>query len=148
MFREAVATSSSAPRIPAAHAESVTGAQIRPPLRSRRDDRLGRSQDVQEPRGIWSRVQTAGSAGWSRRRSAWGLLSGHYRGRPVWSDAVLDEAQQRLQRWREATALPAGPAADDVIGRLRGYPADDLDTPKALAAVDGWATDALTLRRT
>jgi len=73
-----------------------------------------------------------------------GLLSGHYREDRFWSDAVLDEAQQRLQRWREATALPAGPAGDDVIGRLRTYLADDLDTPKALAAIDGWATDALT----
>lgn len=72
-----------------------------------------------------------------------GLLSGHYRDDRFWSDAVLDEAQQRLQRWREATALPAGPAADDAIGRLRRYLADDLDTPKALAAIDGWVTDAL-----
>ncbi|HNA51798.1 MAG TPA: hypothetical protein PK594_13170, partial [Mycobacterium sp.] len=31
----------------------------------------------------------------------------------------------------------------DVIGRVRRYLADDLDTPKALAAVDGWVTDAL-----
>jgi L-cysteine:1D-myo-inositol 2-amino-2-deoxy-alpha-D-glucopyranoside ligase len=30
-----------------------------------------------------------------------------------------------------------------VIGRLRRYLADDLDTPKALAAVDGWTTDAV-----
>ncbi|HRD14003.1 MAG TPA: cysteine--1-D-myo-inosityl 2-amino-2-deoxy-alpha-D-glucopyranoside ligase, partial [Mycobacterium sp.] len=40
-------------------------------------------------------------------------------------------------------ALPAGPDATDVIGRVRRYLADDLDTPKALAAVDGWITDAL-----
>ena len=39
-------------------------------------------------------------------------------------------------------ALPAGPDADDVIARLRQYLADDLDTPKALAALDGWTTDA------
>ena len=31
----------------------------------------------------------------------------------------------------------------DLIARLRRYLADDLDTPKALAALDGWATDAL-----
>ncbi|MGO8771578.1 MAG: cysteine--1-D-myo-inosityl 2-amino-2-deoxy-alpha-D-glucopyranoside ligase, partial [Mycobacterium sp.] len=49
----------------------------------------------------------------------------------------------RLQRWRTATALPAGPDAADVIARVRRYLADDLNTPKALAAVDGWATDAL-----
>lgn len=73
-----------------------------------------------------------------------GLLSGHYREDRDWSDPILEEAQQRMQRWRDATALPAGPASGDVIGRLRRYLADDLDTPKALAAVDGWATDALT----
>jgi L-cysteine:1D-myo-inositol 2-amino-2-deoxy-alpha-D-glucopyranoside ligase len=72
-----------------------------------------------------------------------GLLAGHYRSDRSWSDAVLDEANARLQRWRSAAALPAGPDAGDVIGRLRQYLADDLDTPKALAAVDGWVTDAL-----
>jgi L-cysteine:1D-myo-inositol 2-amino-2-deoxy-alpha-D-glucopyranoside ligase len=57
---------------------------------------------------------------------------------------VLDEAQARLERWRSATSLPAGPDASDVVARLRRYLADDLDTPKAIAALDGWATDALT----
>ena len=44
---------------------------------------------------------------------------------------MLDEADARLQRWRTATALPAGPDAADVIARVRRYLADDLDTPKA-----------------
>jgi L-cysteine:1D-myo-inositol 2-amino-2-deoxy-alpha-D-glucopyranoside ligase len=57
---------------------------------------------------------------------------------------VLAEAHVRLQRWRDATALQAGPDAGDVIASVRRYLADDLDTPKALAALDGWATDALT----
>jgi L-cysteine:1D-myo-inositol 2-amino-2-deoxy-alpha-D-glucopyranoside ligase len=30
-----------------------------------------------------------------------------------------------------------------VTARVRQYLADDLDTPKALAALDGWTTDAL-----
>ena len=72
-----------------------------------------------------------------------GLLSGHYRSGRFWSDEVLAEATARLQRWRKAAALPAGPEATDLIGRLRRYLADDLDSPKALAAVDGWVTDAL-----
>ncbi|MEI6251342.1 MAG: cysteine--1-D-myo-inosityl 2-amino-2-deoxy-alpha-D-glucopyranoside ligase [Mycobacteriaceae bacterium] len=72
-----------------------------------------------------------------------GLLSGHYRSDRFWSDEVLAEATARLGRWRTATALPAGPDAADLIGRLRRYLADDLDSPKALAAVDGWVTDAL-----
>jgi L-cysteine:1D-myo-inositol 2-amino-2-deoxy-alpha-D-glucopyranoside ligase len=72
-----------------------------------------------------------------------GLLAGHYRADRSWSDQVLDEANRRLHRWRTATALPAGPDASDVLARVRQYLADDLDTPKALAALDGWATDAL-----
>jgi len=72
-----------------------------------------------------------------------GLLAGHYRSDRFWNDDVLAEANTRLQRWRTAMSMPAGPDAADVIGRLRRYLADDLDTPKALAAVDGWVTDAL-----
>lgn len=73
-----------------------------------------------------------------------GLFAGHYREDRFWSPAVLDEAQQRLHRWRSATALDAAPDAADVISRVRRYLADDLDTPKALAALDGWTTDALS----
>ena len=72
-----------------------------------------------------------------------GLLAGHYRADRLWSPQVLDEAIARLHRWRAAAALPDGPDASDVVARVRGYLADDLDTPKAIAALDGWATDAL-----
>ncbi len=72
-----------------------------------------------------------------------GLLAGHYRTDRFWTDAVLSEAIARLRRWRSATTLASGPDAADLIGRVRRYLADDLDTPKALAAVDGWVTDAL-----
>lgn len=72
-----------------------------------------------------------------------GLLAGHYRGDRYWSDQVLDDAIARLQRWRSATGLAVGPDASDVIARVRQYLADDLNTPKALAALDGWVTDAL-----
>ena len=72
-----------------------------------------------------------------------GLLAGHYRQDRFWDARILDDAEARLHRWRTAVALPAGPSADDAVARLRRYLADDLDTPKALAALDGWATDAL-----
>ncbi|MGO9154525.1 cysteine--1-D-myo-inosityl 2-amino-2-deoxy-alpha-D-glucopyranoside ligase [Mycobacterium sp.] len=72
-----------------------------------------------------------------------GLLAGHYRADRFWSPQVLDEAIARLHRWRVAIALPAGPDATDVVARVRGYLADDLDTPKVIAALDGWVTDAL-----
>lgn len=73
-----------------------------------------------------------------------GLFAGHYRQDRFWSPAVLDEAQARLHQWRSATALTGAPDAADVVARVRRYLADDLDTPKALAALDGWATDALS----
>ncbi|WP_292975882.1 cysteine--1-D-myo-inosityl 2-amino-2-deoxy-alpha-D-glucopyranoside ligase [Mycobacterium sp.] len=72
-----------------------------------------------------------------------GLLAGHYRADREWTPQVLEDARVRLQRWRAATGLAAGPDAGDVIARVRQYLADDLDTPKALAALDGWSTDAL-----
>jgi L-cysteine:1D-myo-inositol 2-amino-2-deoxy-alpha-D-glucopyranoside ligase len=71
------------------------------------------------------------------------LLAGHYRADRDWGADVLDAATARLHRWQTATALPAAPDTADVIARLRRYLADDLDTPNALAAVDGWVTDAL-----
>ena len=46
--------------------------------------------------------------------------------------SILADARQRIAD------------ATDVVARVRRYLADDLDTPKALAALDGWATDALS----
>jgi L-cysteine:1D-myo-inositol 2-amino-2-deoxy-alpha-D-glucopyranoside ligase len=71
-----------------------------------------------------------------------GLIADHYRTDRTWSDAVLDDARNRLSRWATATAVTAGPDAAPTIERLRQHLADDLDTPKALAAVDAWAADA------
>jgi L-cysteine:1D-myo-inositol 2-amino-2-deoxy-alpha-D-glucopyranoside ligase len=72
------------------------------------------------------------------------LFSGHYRADRPWSDALLAEAQARLAKWRKAAALSTGPSAADVVARLRDHLGDDLDTPRALAALDGWAAEALS----
>lgn len=72
-----------------------------------------------------------------------GLFAGHYRQDRMWTDAVLDQAQARLARWREAVSLASGPSATDTVARLRQHLADDLDTPKALVAVDNWAEQAI-----
>ncbi|MDY6808654.1 MAG: cysteine--1-D-myo-inosityl 2-amino-2-deoxy-alpha-D-glucopyranoside ligase [Actinomycetota bacterium] len=69
------------------------------------------------------------------------LLSEHYRGDRMWTDAVLDTARERLRRWRAAAAAPSGPDAGPTVERVRQHLADDLDTPKALAAVDAWCSD-------
>ena len=45
-----------------------------------------------------------------------GLLAGHYRSDRSWSDAVLEEADARLQRWRDRDAAARG-AGRDRCGR-------------------------------
>jgi L-cysteine:1D-myo-inositol 2-amino-2-deoxy-alpha-D-glucopyranoside ligase len=71
------------------------------------------------------------------------LLGTHYRVDREWRAADLTAAEARLDRWRRAAALPAGPDAAPVLDRVRDRLADDLDTPAALRAVDRWADEAL-----
>jgi L-cysteine:1D-myo-inositol 2-amino-2-deoxy-alpha-D-glucopyranoside ligase len=70
------------------------------------------------------------------------LLAGHWRSDRSWETELLRAAEARLAAWREAVSLDAGPAAEETVARLRTHLADDLDTPKALAAVDAWASEA------
>ena len=69
------------------------------------------------------------------------LLGHHYRSDWEWTPADLETAVARLGRWREAVAAPTGPPADAVLAGVRAALSDDLDAPKALAAVDRWAED-------
>lgn len=71
------------------------------------------------------------------------LLAGHYRTEREWTSRLLDQARDRLGRWREATARHAGPPARDTLTRMRAHLADDLDMPQALAAIDAWVDRAL-----
>ena len=72
------------------------------------------------------------------------LFADHYRADRAWTAETLGAADARLSRWREAVALPTGPAAEPVVTRLREHLTDDLDTSRALAAIDAWATEALS----
>jgi L-cysteine:1D-myo-inositol 2-amino-2-deoxy-alpha-D-glucopyranoside ligase len=71
------------------------------------------------------------------------LMSEHYRADRQWTDDALKAAHQRLALWRDATARASGPSAPAVVAAVRAALADDLDTPRALSAVDGWAEAAL-----
>ena len=66
------------------------------------------------------------------------LLGHHYRGDWGWTEADLLRAEERLGRWRAATAAPAGPPGDDVVDGLRRALTEDLDAPGALEVVDRW----------
>jgi L-cysteine:1D-myo-inositol 2-amino-2-deoxy-alpha-D-glucopyranoside ligase len=127
----------------AAHAESVTG-ERRFARHYVHAGMIGwEGHKMSKSRGNLVLVSRLRAGGVDPGAIRLGLLAGHYRADRFWSDEVLQTAQDRLQRWRAATALPAGPDAGDVIGRIRQYLADDLNTPKVLAALDGWVTDAL-----
>ncbi|MEU4641584.1 cysteine--1-D-myo-inosityl 2-amino-2-deoxy-alpha-D-glucopyranoside ligase [Micromonospora sp. NPDC023814] len=71
------------------------------------------------------------------------LMSGHYRADRTWTDELLATAQQRLARWRQAAAAPAGPSGEAFLAGVRARLADDLDSPGALVLADEWAAAAL-----
>lgn len=71
------------------------------------------------------------------------LLRHHYRTDWEWTDDQLWTAVDDIADWRRALALgagaPAGPVVEEVLAAL----ADDLDAPRATAAVDGWVRTTL-----
>ncbi len=84
-------------------------------------------------------VSTLRSAGVDPMAIRLALLA-HHHGTPwEWTDADLAGGQRRLASWRAALARPAGPSGDDVLAAVRTALTDDLDSPRALAGVDGGA---------
>lgn len=72
------------------------------------------------------------------------LFAGHYRSDRSWSEQLLGEAARRVDQWRRAVTAGAGPPGSDLVLRIRTHLADDLDTPRALAAMDAWSEETLT----
>lgn len=73
------------------------------------------------------------------------ILAHHYAADWEWTDEVLATGVARLARWRAAVSGNGGPAVDGVLAEVRAALADDLDAPRALEAVDAWASASLTL---
>lgn len=70
------------------------------------------------------------------------VFAGHYRTDRDFSDAIMDEAEARLARWREQLGGEASEAeAIAVVNELRAHLANDLDTPRALTLIDGVTGD-------
>jgi L-cysteine:1D-myo-inositol 2-amino-2-deoxy-alpha-D-glucopyranoside ligase len=71
------------------------------------------------------------------------LLRHHYRSDWEWTDAELWDSVDTVAAWRRALSLgagaPAAPVAEEVLVAL----ADDLDAPRATAAVDRWVAATL-----
>jgi L-cysteine:1D-myo-inositol 2-amino-2-deoxy-alpha-D-glucopyranoside ligase len=64
------------------------------------------------------------------------LLAHHYRLDWEWHPDDLAKAQSRLATWRTSAACSKG---DGAIDDVRAALDDDLDTPRALAAIDAAA---------
>jgi L-cysteine:1D-myo-inositol 2-amino-2-deoxy-alpha-D-glucopyranoside ligase len=75
------------------------------------------------------------------------VLAHHYRTDWTWEVSLVEEAAARLARWRgQARPVPANPArgllapgALHVMAEVRAALDDDLDTPRALDAIDAAA---------
>jgi len=72
------------------------------------------------------------------------LLAHHYRRDWDYTPDLLEAAEARLSCWREALSVNHGEPADATLAAVRAALSDDLDTRRALQAVDGWAERTLT----
>jgi L-cysteine:1D-myo-inositol 2-amino-2-deoxy-alpha-D-glucopyranoside ligase len=64
-----------------------------------------------------------------------GIVEHHYRTEWEWDEDLMPRSAKRLDAWRGA----AGGRAGDVLDEVRAALDDDLDTPRAVAAIDGAA---------
>jgi L-cysteine:1D-myo-inositol 2-amino-2-deoxy-alpha-D-glucopyranoside ligase len=86
-----------------------------------------------------SRLREAGTDPMAIRLA---LLAHHYRSDWEWTPADLTAAEVRLDSWRSAVTGTSYDAARALVTEVRAALADDLDAPRALAAVDAWAAAA------
>ncbi len=69
------------------------------------------------------------------------VLSQHYRSVDwLWTDSLLDQAEERLNLWRRAVGKGPDP---DVLEHARRSLEDDLDVPSAIDAIDNAAASGL-----
>ncbi|MDP3969473.1 MAG: cysteine--1-D-myo-inosityl 2-amino-2-deoxy-alpha-D-glucopyranoside ligase [Nocardioides sp.] len=71
------------------------------------------------------------------------LLRHHYRNDWEWTPDQLATADADLARWRSAVLPGAGAVTAPVVAVVLEALADDLDAPRAVAAIDGWADATL-----
>ena len=70
------------------------------------------------------------------------MLAHHYREDWEYTGAQLENATERLARWRRAMSAEHGPDATGMLQAVRAALAADLDAPAALSAVDAWVASA------
>lgn len=76
------------------------------------------------------------------------ILSNHYRTDWFWTQELLDDSEYRIERWRKALRVAPAGSGELLLAELRAALSQDLDAPRALAAIDAWATGALSATAT
>jgi len=71
------------------------------------------------------------------------LLRHHYRSDWEWTDDQLFDAVDTLADWRKAVALGRGAPTAPVVETVLAALAEDLDAPRAVAAVQAWVDATL-----
>ncbi|MDE9366520.1 cysteine--1-D-myo-inosityl 2-amino-2-deoxy-alpha-D-glucopyranoside ligase [Luteipulveratus sp. YIM 133132] len=71
------------------------------------------------------------------------LLAQHFRTDWEFTDALLKQAAERLERWRAVVASGRGADAAPVVAAVRAHLADDLHSERALDVIDDWAARSL-----
>ena len=68
----------------------------------------------------------------------WALMEEHYSRDRSWSDDLLNNAENWLVRLRRALSMMESAPTDNVIHEIIAAQSDNLDTPRALAAIRDW----------
>jgi L-cysteine:1D-myo-inositol 2-amino-2-deoxy-alpha-D-glucopyranoside ligase len=70
----------------------------------------------------------------------WALMKSHYRQDRMWTEEILIEAEKEIAELH--TVLKSGKfdSTDQLIQGIISAIADDLDTPKALSAINSWVS--------
>lgn len=71
------------------------------------------------------------------------LMSGHYRSDRMWSDEILQRGQEIVQKLRLALACVEVSETHHVAQEIILALSDDLDTPRALLAIEVWIEKTL-----
>ena len=74
------------------------------------------------------------------------LLSAHYRQPLDWTPSLIEQSKATLDRWYDALRLLSNRGEQEVPDAVLEALADDLNTPDALAAISGYASEAFRLR--
>jgi L-cysteine:1D-myo-inositol 2-amino-2-deoxy-alpha-D-glucopyranoside ligase len=74
---------------------------------------------------------------WDPRAIRLAIIEHHYRTSWEWDDSLMPRNAARVEAWTRSAGSGAG--ADDVLEQVRAALDDDLDTPRAISALDAAA---------